>query len=222
MARGVGTDLAADTHVAPVNNWIHDIFSQVDVCLNNTLVTPSSNTYPVRAYVDTVLSYGAEAKNTQLTSQLWYKDTAGHMDATTVYGGNTGLVERRRYIAESRVVEMMSRLHVDLFLQDRFLLNVASVKIRLIPSKDAFSLMAGGQNPDYTVQIVDDVLFARKAVLSQTIQMAHVRALEKMDSQVSDTTRGLQGLLHSTRCNVPRDVAETTNIVVHRQRRLQR
>ena len=179
VVRGVGTDLAADTPVAPVNNWLHSLFSQVDVYLNDTLVTPSSNTYPFRAYVDTVLSYGDEAKNTQLTSQLWYKDTAGHMDATNVDGGNTGLDERRRYIAESRIVEMMGRLHVDLFLQDRFLLNGVSVKIRLVRSKDAFSLMAGGQNPDYKVQIVDAVLFARKAVLSPTVQMAHIKALEK-------------------------------------------
>ena len=104
---------------------------------------------------------------------------AGHMAATTVDGGNTGLVERRRYIAESRIVEMTGRLHVDLFLQDRFLLNGVSVKIRLVRSKDAFSLMAGGQNPDYKVQTVDAVLFARRAVLSPTIQMAHIKALEK-------------------------------------------
>ena len=179
VVRGVGTDLAADTPVAPVNNWLHSLFSQVDVYLNDTLVTPSSNTYPFRAYVDTVLSYGAEAKYTQLTSQLWYKDTAGHMDATTVDGGNTGLIERQGHIAESRIVEMMGRLHVDLFLQDRFLLNGVSVKIRLVRSKDAFSLMAGGQNPDYKVQIVDAVLFARNAVLSPTVQMAHIKALEK-------------------------------------------
>ena len=70
----------------------------------------------------------------------------------------------------------MGRLHVDLLLQDRFLLNSVSVKIR---SKDAFSLMAGGQNPDYKVQIVDAVLFARKAVLSPTVQMAHIKAFVK-------------------------------------------
>ena len=39
--------------------------------------------------------------------------------------------------------------------------------------------MAGGQNPDYKVQLVDAVLFARKAVLSPTVQMAHIKALEK-------------------------------------------
>ena len=106
VARGVGTDLAADTPVAPVYNWLHSIFSQVDVYLNDTSNTPSSKTYPFRAYVDTVLSYGVEAKNIQLTSQLWYKDTAGHMTAMTVDRGNTGMVERRRHISESGVVEM--------------------------------------------------------------------------------------------------------------------
>ena len=124
---GSGTDIADDTPVAPVNNWLHSLFSQVDVHLNDTLVTPSSNTYPFRAYIETLLSYGAEAKKTQLTSQLWYKDTAGHMEATQENAGNEGLVERRRHIAGSRVVEMMGRLHVDLFMQDRFLINGVTV-----------------------------------------------------------------------------------------------
>ena len=107
IIRGVGTNLADDTPVAPINNWLHSLFSQVDVYLNDTLVTPSSNTYP----------FGAEAKKTQLTSQLWYKDTAGHMDATQENGGNAGLARRRRHIVGSRVVEIMGRLHVDLFMQ---------------------------------------------------------------------------------------------------------
>ena len=67
VVRGVGTDLAADTPVAPVNNWLHSLFSQVDVYLNDTLVTPSSNTYPFRAYVDTVLI--TEPKRKILNSQ---------------------------------------------------------------------------------------------------------------------------------------------------------
>ncbi len=49
VVRGVGTDLAADTPVAPVNNWLYSIFGQVDVYLNDTLVTALSNNYPFRA-----------------------------------------------------------------------------------------------------------------------------------------------------------------------------
>ena len=80
IIRGVGTNLADDTPVAPVNNWLHSLFSQVDLYINDTLVTPSSITYPFRAYVETLVSYGAEANKTQLTSQLWYNHgrTHGH------------------------------------------------------------------------------------------------------------------------------------------------
>ena len=212
-----------------MNNWLHSLFSQVDVHLNDTLVTPSSNTYPFRAYVETLLSYGAEAKKTQLTSQLWYKDTAGHMEATQENGGNAGLVERRRHIAGSRVVEMIGRLHVDLFMQDRFLINGVTVKIRLVRSKDAFSLMAGGANPDYKVRIVDAVpVRAQGRVESDGGDGAHTGVGEG-NGEVSAPPGRLQGILDTAgrpvehaREPVPRNATETHHPVVRRQRRAQR
>ena len=57
---------------------------------------------------------------------------------------------------------MMGRLHVDMFLQDRFLLNGVDVKIRLVRSKVAFALMAGGVNPTNKVNIVDASVFAKR------------------------------------------------------------
>ena len=74
---------------------------------------------------------------------------------------------------------MMGRLHVDLFTQDRFLLNGVTVRVRLVRIKDTFSLMAGGANPDYKVCIVDAILFVRKAVLNPMVLMAHIQALTK-------------------------------------------
>ena len=41
VTKGNGTPLDPDNAVAPVNNWLHSLFSQVDVYLNGTLVTPS-------------------------------------------------------------------------------------------------------------------------------------------------------------------------------------
>ena len=39
--------------------------------------------------------------------------------------------------------------------------------------------MAGGNNPDYRLNIVNATLFAKKATLKPTMQMAHIKALEK-------------------------------------------
>ena len=182
VTRANGDDLDLVDPVGPVNNWLHSLFSQVDVYLNGTLVTLSTNTYAYRAYIETLLSYGTDAKVTQLTGQLWHKDTATHMDAVEIDAGpaaNEGFVARRANIARSRVVDMMGRLHVDLFLQDKFLINGVDVKIRLVRSKAAFALMAGGANPDYRINIVNVTLFAKKATLNPTVQMAHIKALEK-------------------------------------------
>ena len=181
VTRANGDDLDLVDPVGPVNNWLHSLFSQVDVYLNGTLVTLSTNTYAYRAYIATLLSYGPDAKDTQLTSQLWHKDTATRMDAVEIVEGpaaNEGFVIRRANIIRRRVVDLMGRFHVDLFLQDKFLINGVDVKVRLVCSKAAFALMAGGNNPDYRINIVNAILFAKKATLNPTMEMAHIKALE--------------------------------------------
>ena len=41
-------------NVAPVNNFLHSLFKQVDVYLNGKQVTPAMGTYAYRAYIETV------------------------------------------------------------------------------------------------------------------------------------------------------------------------
>jgi hypothetical protein len=84
----VNDDLDAADTVGPVNNFLHSLFSQVDVSLNGTLITNSTNTYAYRAYIETLLSYGLEAKSSQLTSALFYKDEAGKMDKSNPLAAN--------------------------------------------------------------------------------------------------------------------------------------
>ena len=103
--------------------------------MNGTLVTSSTNTYPYRANIETLLSYGAEAKDTQLQCGLWRKDTTGYMES--VGADNKGLQKRREYILNSREVELLGRVH-----DSCYLLDGVDVKLRLVRSKDAFSLMA--------------------------------------------------------------------------------
>ena len=59
----------------------NSLFSQVNVSLSSTLISNSTNTYPYRAMLETLLSYGSDAKASQLTSEMYYKDDAGRMDA---------------------------------------------------------------------------------------------------------------------------------------------
>jgi len=115
-----GNNLAADAAVGPVNLFLHSLFSQVDISLNGTLITASTNTYPYRAILETLLSYGEDAKKSQLTSALFYKDETGRMDSVDFAANarNAGLFQRRFIARESREFDMMGRLHADILFQD--------------------------------------------------------------------------------------------------------
>jgi hypothetical protein len=160
-----------DTSVGPVNLWLHSVFSQVDLYMNDRLVTPSTNVYPYRAYLETLLSYGPAAKESHLTSALWYKDRSGFMDETK---NNYGYMERSKFSSKSKDVSMMGRLHLDLFHQERLLLNGVDLKLRLIRSKPGFALMGEGR-----IEISDASLYVRKVKLNDRVQLAHIKALER-------------------------------------------
>ena len=74
------TNPTEDDKVAPVNNWAQSLFAQVDVSLNGNMVPSSSNTYAYRAYIETLLIFGKAYNKIFLTTSMWYKDTAGHMN----------------------------------------------------------------------------------------------------------------------------------------------
>ena len=175
-------DLNANDTVGPINNFLHSLFSQVDVSLNGTLITSSTNTYAYRAYIETLLSYGADAKSSQLTSALFYKDEAGKMDkpnpfALAAADRNSGLVTRQTFGVASREIDMIGRIHTDIFFQDRYMLNEVNVKIKLIRSNDAFVLMATGDQ-QFKVVVTAASLLIRKIKISPSVFLAHAQTLE--------------------------------------------
>ena len=72
-----GSDFKADAIVGFINYPLHAVFSQVDVYLNEKLITVASNTYPFKAYIEKLLCYNSHAKKTQFSSELYAKDTPG-------------------------------------------------------------------------------------------------------------------------------------------------
>ena len=83
-----GSELDGGAKVDPVNLFLHSLFGQLDISLNGRTISGESITYPYRTYLETLLSYGEEAKSTHLTPSLFYKDTAGKMDESDPTKGN--------------------------------------------------------------------------------------------------------------------------------------
>lgn len=165
-----------DGLVAPVNNFLHSMFSQVDVFFNNKLVSPANNAYPYRAYIETLLNYGPAAKASHLSTSLWMTDITGEMDEQPGSGKNEGLVRRQRFMKDGKTLDLLGHLHCDVFNQDRFLLNGVDVKLRLVRSKDAFCLM-DASDVNYSVHILEATLLVRRAKLSPGVLIAHAKTL---------------------------------------------
>ena len=164
--------------IGPVNNLLHSLFSQVDVYLNQKLVSPPNNAYAYRAYIETLLNYGPAAKKSHLTSVLWYDDTPGNMD--DLADGNDGLFARRRLLSVGKSVDLLGHLHCDIFNQERFLLNGVEMRLRLVRSKNNFCVM-GSNSTDYTcgIKILEATLLVRRTKVGPGVLLAHVRALLK-------------------------------------------
>ena len=63
----------SDAHteeVGPVNNFMHSLFSQIDINFNQKPISPPNNAYPYRAYIESLLNYGPDAKESHLSTVM--------------------------------------------------------------------------------------------------------------------------------------------------------
>ena len=195
------------SNVAPVNNFLHSLFKQVDVYLNGKQVTPAMGTYAYRSYIETLLNYDVSAKQSQFSSALYYKDTAGEMDkvgalpslktinyktagvsstdgSDKLYvpeSGNVGFAKRHQFIKGGNRFVFSGPIFSDIFMTDRLLLNMMDLKVVLNRSSDAFSLLEIGNNPaiEPKVQLTDVVLKVRKVKVDQSVSDGVERMLKQ-------------------------------------------
>ncbi|KAK3104529.1 hypothetical protein FSP39_004275 [Pinctada imbricata] len=179
-----GVDLLPTEYVGPVNLFLQAMFSQVDISMQGRTVTPTTNNYPYKAFIQTLLGYGYGAKRSPLTSQLWIKDSAGHMDDNNVNAGqNLGLFERAKYFHESRVVQLIGPISHDLCKLDRYILNQVGIDIKIYRSKPQFCLMTNELDDDYNFHIEDISMKVCKIQINPAVIYAHSQALQSTNAK---------------------------------------
>ena len=208
---GNDSDLAggSQTNIAPVNNFLHSLFKQVDVYLNGKQATPAMGTYAYRSYIETLLNYDVSAKKSQFSSALYYKDTAGHfedagrlpssktityVEADTQGGvtqaknfslpvpgtGNQGFAKRHEFIKGSREFVLTGPIFSDVFMGERLLLNMLELKVVLNRSPNTFCLMDKNSTlQNPKVKLSNVVLKVRKVKVDQAVSEANELLLKK-------------------------------------------
>ena len=164
------------TSVGFINNPLHSMIKQFSIRLNGTLITEQSDAYAYRAYIESLLNYTKAEKDSFLTSALFYKDTAEHMDepdasklGTPTGGGNGGLNLRSKYTLTSNIVGLMGTPFCDIFQTDRFLVPNVEVKIKINIHSNEFLLMSSVANEQ--VKIVSAKLRIRQVNVTPSVNM---------------------------------------------------
>ena len=177
-----GSNLIETDKTAPINLLLHTMFAQVDLFLNQVQVGKHAPpTYALKSYMDVLLNNGKEAKDTELVSQGWYKDSADAMDEIdpTLGSANGGLVNRYVHIKGSKIWELEGRPDIDFFKQKRYLLNGVSVNLKFWQTSNPFRLMTNDATKGYKVQVVDAQLKVVSINLMDEVIVGHNQILEK-------------------------------------------
>ena len=158
--------------VAPVNLWLHSLFSQVDLLMQQKVVD-SCSLYPYKSYLETLI-YPYEPWRGE--SEMFFKDSANGMEVTKIMGDNMGLTRRGFRTTKSHEVDMESPLHLDLCRQDRFIMNGINIGLRLWHAKDSFRLMSA--IGDCTVKVTEVVLKVCKVDIAPSVMATHNQVMK--------------------------------------------
>lgn len=174
--------------VSPVNLLLHSMWSQLEIALQQKVITKIGDTHAYKAYLDALLETSAAQKESSLLNQLFVKDNSGAQNETSALGTNIGLSERSAVSMNGKIMDMQGPLYDDVAEQDRYILNGVPLKISLWPSSSAFCLIS--EKEDYKLEVIDVALHLCCVKVSPELIQAHDKMLQqypaKYPFQMSD------------------------------------
>ena len=175
-----GTPIANTKKCAPVNNILHSLFNQVQVSLKDNIVTHSNSLYSYRSYLETLLSYSANAKKTWLKTTGWLEDENGKFDLD----GNASIAKRRGAFEGDAEVELKGRLHLDLSFCEKLLPSNLDVRIILTRAKPQFFMLSFDEGDTFKAEITEAIMYVRRVKLTAPRQLAFERDISKKSIRI--------------------------------------
>ena len=168
---------AKTSGVSLVNNSLHSFFSNVEVYLNDILITtPSTNSYAYSAYLKKLLTTPLSVKESRDTSAGFYFDT-NNTDLAT----NKGFKSRHSLSANNKTVEFFDSLYIPIFNQNKYLLSGCKLRLRFNRTPQNFVLqkLTTDTVDNYNVKILEIKLLMRQILIEPSIVSAHEKLLSK-------------------------------------------
>jgi hypothetical protein len=153
-----GSEFPEKYPVYPESNFIHTMFNQCDVYLNQQNISTSANNYAYRAFLETTLNFTKDAKDTHLTAGMYYTENERN-NIANIFANS-----------KSKQFDCFAKLHGDIFHQDKLLINGVDMRIKLSRSSPTFCLNVKGiENAaikPIQINILESYLYVRRVKLS--------------------------------------------------------
>ena len=170
--RKANGDAVADADlVAPVNLISSALFRQIECEVNGVQVADlTSPAYPYKAFIESHLTYGYDAKNSHLKAALYHQDTVGkeeqYLATCESFSVRQGWVTKH-----ANKLYFSTPLFIDFFACERFLIPGVTIKLKFLKSEDRFCLLSATDT--WKVNIKALSIQTRKLTIHEDIVAKH-------------------------------------------------
>ena len=161
LKKSDNSNLVRTDKLWPVNNLAHSLFKQISVRLNGSLISPQTDTYHYKAYLETLLNYNRDDGNSVLQPQGWFNQidfpeewtgnntrvavgsAEAHEDYTNLTANHkdalTGLKEEQANYIGGKTHVLVFKPHVEVFHLSKLLVPRVQINIQMyLNSPDLF------------------------------------------------------------------------------------
>jgi len=175
--------------VAPISCFTSAIFRDCEIYFNQQQISLVATTaYPIKAYLETILSYSKTAADTLLATNYFFKHTHGKFDKIGAEAGD--FATRHDFIAGSKKVRMCDVLHTELTTMNRLLLPGLTIDFRLALNKTSVYLMHA-TTEQYKLRFIDCYLKFDRLLL-------HEQEHKNIESQMNRGSKAIYPINRGT------------------------
>ena len=186
--------------VFPEQYMIGTMFKNVEVYLDDRLVSSSDNMYAYRAYLEALLSNNSNIKKEQLQAGGWFEDeenenamefrSGASLQAEDINDAgmhNEGVFWRFVNTKDSKKMQLIGKIHCDLFNQSKYIPGKHQFRIRFYRHNPEFCLRRATEgdtdNTKYSIKLDTMNLMIKKCEVGSHVREAHEKRLLAMKNE---------------------------------------
>ena len=158
--------------VSIVNNFLNSLFKQIDFVIGDKLVSQSNHTYPYKTDFEIKLGKSSEAKNTYLTSGIWYDDNEDDLDGINnkrqEFIKPTG-TDKNDNLSQGKELDLIGKIYLPMFEQKKALLGGCKLRLKFIPNNPEFYMMAKPTVRVKYVEFLDAALYVHRSKVTKPV-----------------------------------------------------